>query len=440
MKRYILLFSTLPLLSNSITIYNNNLAHVREHKAYTFQQGLQTIEFENLPKTIIVDSISPVFSSKNVRLISQNYTFNPLTLEHLLEANLNKEIQFKYSDKSPLMDAKLINLHPTVVESSGSYYIANPNNIVFKNLPKLKDITPKLKWLVNTKSETKTELDLSYLINQVNWSSNYTLVLDKEQLSLKAWAKITNKSGKSYRDSNISLVAGELHSKRAMQGRNVLYKSQAMTLEADAAMIKPKAMSGYYIYDLPYAIELNNNETKQIALIDASAVKYKRYAIAYNRNFNNYKEAQLAFSQVIEFTNSKENSLGLPLPQGLVRVYEANHYLGEDTIRNKAVDEKVKVNIGTLFDVTGIKKISKFISNNNYRDVATTYTINNRAKEVITIKINEAVQRYGKKINFKSTCKGACSIKKENAFTRVYTINLKPKQTYTFTSEYEIFY
>jgi len=440
MKQLLLLLSTIPLLSNSITIYNNNLAHIQESRVYTLKKGLQNIEFKNLPSSIIVDSISPTFSKSGVKLISQNYTYSPLTVQNLLKANLNKEVEFFYKDKKKLLSGKLINLNPTVIESQGSYYIVNGNDIVFKNLPEHIDIKPKLEWQVESKKDTKTDVELSYLINQISWSSNYTLSLSKDTLSLKAWAKIRNKSGKAYKENNISLIAGEVNSRRLMQPRNISYKAKTLALEADAAVIAPKRLSGYYIYDIPYKIELNNNQTKQIALIDANGVKYKRYGVAYNRNFNNYLEAKLAFSQVIEFKNSKDNNLGLPLPQGLVRVYKGKHYLGEDSIKNSAIDEKIKLNIGTLFDVVGTKKISKFITHDNYRDVETSYSIKNRGKKSITIKVTEAVQRYGKKINFKTTCKDDCKVKKQNAFTRVYSIKLKPKQEYKFKTEYEIFY
>jgi len=436
MKKLILILSSTVLFSNSITIYNNNLAHLQEKREFNLTKGIQKLEFKNLPNSVIVDSLSADFNSNSVELISQNYTYNPLSIKMLLEANLNTKVDFFTLDKKSLKSGKLISTTPTIVESDGKYYTVNQNSIVFSNFPKNIDLKPKLEWELNSKEALKASVDLSYLINSINWTSNYTLNLKEKKLSLKAWAKVKNSCGKDFKDIKLYLVAGDTNRVNRTRSRPLMYAKADMV---ESAVVAPKKLSGYYLYKIPYIVNIANNQSKQFALIDAKDVKFKQYGVVHNRNFGNYGEQKLAFSQVIEFKNSKKNNLGLPLPQGVVRVYKDNHYLGEDRVKNSAVNEKIKLNIGTLFDIIGSKKITKYIRKEKYGDIETTYTIKNRGNETIEVEIKESIPHYGNKITHKTDCKDECSYKKENAFNRVYKILLKPKEVFKFKSEYEVF-
>ena len=67
----------------------------------------------------------------------------------------------------------------------------------------------------------------------------------------------------------------------------------------------------------------------------------------------------------IELTNSKSGNLGVPLPQGTVRVYQSDRqgalqFAGEDSIPHTATDEKVKVHVGEAFDLVSERKQTDF--------------------------------------------------------------------------------
>ena len=441
MKKIILIISTISLLfSNSITIYNNNLAHINESQKISLKEGLQEIKFKNLPNSIIVDSISPIFDD-SVKLISQTYKYNPLNIHNLLKANLNSEVEFYSQDKQKkLLKGKLINLNPTIIESDKKYYIVDSNSIVFNKLPKNIDYKPYLIWMIDSKKAKNSSVELSYLLNGINWSSNYTATLNDDTLNLKAWANIVNKSGKEFKDANVELIAGVVNRHRAnIAPMARMYKSKVMSMEASADInMPPKSISGYHIYKLPNRVTLLNNQSQQIVMLEAKNIKYKRYAVANNSYFNRYQERKINFSQQIKFKNSKENALGLPLPQGLVRVYKSKHYLGDSKIRNTPKGENITLNIGQMFDVVGKQKIIKYIVRDKYRDIETKYTIKNRGKEPIEVKISENIPRYRDTIKFKTSCSGICTSKEKNAFLREFSIKLKANESYSFTTEFEI--
>lgn len=61
-------------------------------------------------------------------------------------------------------------------------------------------------------------------------------------------------------------------------------------------------------------------------------------------------------SVYLEIANTEKNHLGMPLPQGTVRVYKAAadkslQFIGEDAIDHTPKDEKVRIKMGEAFDV-----------------------------------------------------------------------------------------
>jgi hypothetical protein len=65
------------------------------------------------------------------------------------------------------------------------------------------------------------------------------------------------------------------------------------------------------------------------------------------------------------FTNDEKSRLGIPLPQGTVRVYKADNagqaiFVGEDAIEHTPKNETVKLSLGQAFDITARGKQTDF--------------------------------------------------------------------------------
>jgi len=115
-------------------------------------------------------------------------------------------------------------------------------------------------------------------------------------------------------------------------------------------------------------------------------------------------------------------------------------FIGEDRIKNTPAQERVKLRVGTLFDVVGEKRITRFESDKYRRVVETTYEVRNRSEEALEVRIAEQLPTYGKKITLQSSCKGACKEIKKSAFAREFRVKLKPKGSYRFTTSFEVLY
>jgi len=135
----------------------------------------------------------------------------------------------------------------------------------------------------------------------------------------------------------------------------------------------------------------------------------------------------------VEFVNSKENGLGIPLPKGKVKVYQRDksgsvQMLGEDEIDHTPKDEKLSLVVGKSFDIVASRKRLNFKRIND-RAFEETYEIEirNRKETADTVYLLE--RHYGDwKIMSKSM-----DFDKLDAITMQFIVKLKAGETQKVT-------
>jgi hypothetical protein len=98
-----------------------------------------------------------------------------------------------------------------------------------------------------------------------------------------------------------------------------------------------------------------------------------------------------------QLRNDEKSSLGMPMPAGTVRVYQADshggvQFVGEDRIQHTPKDEFVDLKIGNAFDVVCERKQTDFqqISSNVY-EFEYEITLRNHKANAITVEVNEPI-------------------------------------------------
>ena len=434
-----------------ITIYNNNKAFINDTREVDVKAGKQKLVYEGVPSSVITQSVVPTFGGMRTNLYSQNYIYDLISLESMLEKSIDKEVAFYTNEKEPMLTrGRLLSASPVVMvkenETGKIYSLNSSRQVVFDKVPENMITKPSLVWNMESEKEGKLEIDLKYLTRGISWSSDYVLNLNRESLDLTGWITVNNNSGVAYENAEITCLAGDVNAvpeRRSYDKNRVFYESKSAPMVAMDA-VEEESFSGYHIYKIPFKETIANREQKQISFIDKKKIAYHQYGKNRNSYFENYKGIQkLQFTNTIEFENKKENNMGISIPSGVVRMYqkdssEKSHFIGEARVGNIPEDENVTLSIGTLFDAVGEKRITKFISKKHYRKVKTTYTLRNQGKEPLELKVEEQIPRYGDDIKLKSSCKGICSVEKKSAFLQEYTIRLKAKEKYEFSSEFEV--
>lgn len=424
----LLVFSALPSMAAEIvstladqeevavTIYNDDLALVRDRRQVTLPKGavalaLREVSAQIRPETALLRSLS---HPRGFAVYEQNFDFDLLTPGKLLEKYVGSTVQVvrthPQSGADQAESATVLAAGDGVVLKVGERIETGlPGRLVFPAVPPNLRDRPTLVVELESGAAATQQLELSYLSSGLGWQADYVagLSVDEKTLDLSGWVTLTNRSGAAYRNARLQLVAGdvnrvadELRLQRAMIMEDAVMKGAAPAMAAES-------LFEYHLYTLPRPTTLKENQTKQVALLDADGVPLrKEYRLAggshyYQGRYSDLGE-KLKVAVFVEFANRKEAQLGLPLPKGVVRVYKQDRsgqpqFIGEDRIDHTPENETVRLKLGDAFDVTASRKQTDFRklggdSRYNYRfESAFEIVLKNAKDEAVTVTVAEPI-------------------------------------------------
>lgn len=361
----------------ALTVYNNNLALVKHVRTLELVKGISQVEFRDVAAKI--DPTSVYFSSltapDKVEILEQNYEYDLVNSAKILQKYLDQEIILAAKEGASYSGTLLSASGGDIIlrESDGGIKIVNMGIIENMSFPKLPEglITrPTLVWTIDCAQAGSHKTEVGYLTEGIQWHAEYVGIVNKDDsiLEMSAWVSIDNKSGATYENAKLKLVAGEVH---RVQKPPPYPTWQAMEMKTSAVpdQFQEKAFFEYHLYTLQRPATVANNQIKQISLFPSAQVKVaKTYSYDGQRDRNRVRVN-------LEFKNKKEFGLGMPLPEGKVRVYKKDEdqsliFIGEDFIEHTPKGEEVKVYIGNAFDIVGerIQKDRKQLSKRSWQE------------------------------------------------------------------------
>lgn len=351
----------------SVTVYNNNLGLVREIRDVTLGQGELRLEFQDVASTIQPETVivRPLGQGR-LGVLEQNYRYDLLSPQKLLEKYVGRSVRVhRWNEKlgrEEVSDAKVLSIHGgTVLEIDGEITFGHPGRLSFPQIPENLIAKPTLEWLLRSESP-RQRLEVSYLAGGMSWKADYILRLDADDARghLTGWVTLSNGSGTAYENARLKLVAGDV--RRAPPESSMQATSaHALGYRVAEQQLQQEGFFEYQLYTLERPTTLLDNETKQVALLEADAIKVtKRFVTEGQPRFyrSAYREqgGPKKVEVQVEFENSEANALGKPLPRGVVRVYKADsegseQFVGEDRIDHTPRDEDVRLKVGEAFDL-----------------------------------------------------------------------------------------
>ena len=362
----------------SVTVYNQDLGLVREVRDVTLGRGEVTLEFRDVAATIQAETVhvQSAGSPGDLRVVEQNYQYDLLSPRKLLEKYVGRRVKIYRWNETTGRDEEheaevLASNEGTVLRIGNEITFDFPGRISFPEIPQNLIAKPTLTWLLASGRERQT-LEVSYLARGLDWHADYVLVLDAAdaRASLNGWVTLANRSGASYRDARVKLVAGDV---QRVQPEAPVYDTMLMrSAEAAAPAVREEGIFEYHLYTLERPTTLLDMETKQVALLGARQVAVAKRLVLesqpqlFRMQWDGAQELERA-GVYLEFENAESNGLGRPLPKGVVRVYKADsegaqQFLGEDSIDHTPRDEKVRLKTGEAFDVVAERRQMEFRS------------------------------------------------------------------------------
>lgn len=404
-----------------LTVYNQDLALVRQVRTLPVQQGIFPYRFEDVTTRIDATSVAlETLSGPPLSILEQSYAYDLVNDQKVLEKSLGQTVTFfeKVGDVEKSFSGKLLSVsgNRPVIQTSEGVYIGYPSRYMLDKLPDGLIVKPTLVWLLKGERRGSQDVALSYLTGGLSWNANYVLLLspDERKVGFTGWVTVINQSGIGFKDAVLKLLAGDVHRAPQAEPRRVLYATKE-AMAAPAPQFAEKSLFEYHLYTLQRPTTVADNETKQIELVSAPAVPVSKTYVYDGANLGGYGgwyygsrenrdlgvPSNTKVSVFLEFDNKEAAGLGVPLPKGTVRVFKRDtdgsaQFIGEDAIDHTPKDEHLRIKLGEAFDIVGERKQTAFkvVVSGHVYDESFEITLRNHKSEPVNVRVAEVLYRW----------------------------------------------
>ncbi len=208
----------------NITVYNSNLALVRDVRQIHLESGVFPLKFEDVaasinPTTVHFRSLS---DPAKLSVVEQNYEYDLLDAQKLLQKYVGREVTLVRGEEDANSTKWVETRALLLADNNGQPVWKIGDEIVtgmptnwyrFADLPGNLYSRPTLVWTLENRGADAQRVEASYLTGNVSWSADYVLTVarDEKNADLDGWVTLTNGSGVEYRNAKLQLVAGEIH-------------------------------------------------------------------------------------------------------------------------------------------------------------------------------------------------------------------------------------
>ena len=398
----------------AVTVYNSNLALVRDIREFTIPAGESDLQFVDIAATVNPATVHFRSLSEPARLsvLEQNYEFDLLEPEKLLRKYVGRDVTLvrtrmqNGSATQEEVTARLVSFNNGPIWKIGNDYVTGlgSDHMRFPELPSNLYSRPTLVWKLANRGGARHRVEASYLAGGLSWHADYVLTVgrDDRAADLDGWVTLNNGSGTAYRDAKLQFVAGDLNRVAPVAQKRAMEAMADMRTSA-APVMTQEAFSEYHLYTLGRRTTIANQETKQLSLLNGTGIPVaKRYVVDgqsfYYRNRRSPGAPLKDHVQVFyRLKNDDRSGLGAPMPEGIIRVYQADskgglQFVGEDRIDHTPKDETIDLKIGNAFDVVcernqvDFEKISETVYEMEFE-----ITLRNHKATPISVEVNEPI-------------------------------------------------
>ncbi len=402
--------------SVAVTIYNENLALVKDTRRVTLDAGgnrlaLREVSGRIRPETASLRSLT---HPGTLTLVEQNFDFDLLSPAKLLEKYVGRTVRVVKTHPTTGIEsvetATVLAANSGVVLKIGDRIETGmPGRIVYDGVPPNLRDRPTLVTELQSQRTGSQVVELSYLSEGLAWKADYVAELNATDsaLDLNGWVTLTNTSGTAYPNAKLQLVAGDVNRVRDEMRLAAARVRSMAAAEAPASQMQQEALFEYHLYTLARPTTIADNQTKQVALLSAGGVPVVKELVLQGNEYY-YRSSlgnigrKMKVGVFVQFENREASRLGMPMPKGVVRVYKKDsagnaQFVGEDAINHTPKNEKLRLKLGEAFDVTADKKQTDFrrreAGNNASYVFESAYEIvlRNAKKEPVTVVVREPV-------------------------------------------------
>ena len=383
---------------NHITVYNKDLALIKQVRTLELPKegplAFTDVAARLIPTSVHLRSIS---GEGNLTVLEQNFAYDLVSSEKILDKYIDHPVEV-VRENGELTRGILLSRQgrALVLKTEGGIRLLSWNDkttINVKALPEGLITRPTLLWELSGGTGKRETVEVSYLSSGMDWNAEYVGVLsaDGTRLNLDAWVSVNNRSGMTFTDARLKLVAGEVGRAPEHGRMRLVEMAQEPMMAKRAPKFEERALFEYHIYELDRPTTLTNNQIKQLSLFAPTEVVTEK-AFVYNAAMDPKR-----ITARLLFDNKAASGLGKPLPAGIFRIYqkdrESLEFVGEDRIDHSPRNKQVKITLGKAFDLTAERKVvrQEKVSSRAQRQTIEIVLSNAKPEEEVTVTVEEEI-------------------------------------------------
>jgi hypothetical protein len=340
----------------TLTIYNGDLALVRDSRTMAVPAGRTRLEFKDVSARIRPETVS--LTGNGLGVVEQNFDYDLLTPEKMMEKAVGKQVQIVRTNpgtgKETTETATVLSTNAGVVLKIGNRIEVLrddgiPTRVIFDGIPENLRARPTLSVTVESQNAGSRDVALSYLTGGLSWTADYVAQYDEKQnsMDLQGWVTLSNHSGTSYPDVMPRLVAGSVANTRP----GVVSRPMPGPLPTRKAGVTSDSPEDFPTYVLPTRVTVADNQNKQISFLSQTGVKTRKSYDYHALGFDSMQTPAHA-DVTLNFSNTSR-----AMPAGTVRVYMRDEqgvskFIGEERLGHTPAGSDLAVKLGEAFDVT----------------------------------------------------------------------------------------
>jgi len=378
-----------------VTLYTRDLGFVRETRTLDIGGARDTVRIEDVPARLDFSScrLVPAGETRVTRLA---WRYDVASGDALIEHALGRRVRVtSRGDRAT---------EGTLVSADGSWLVVRADDgalntvsrvaletVRLANPPGGMALRPALEAVLEGGKRGRIQADLSYLTGGLSWNAEHVCVRRGEaSATWSAGVTVRNETGRDFVDAALKLVAGEPRREQPMpmpvaEGRMMTMKMA----DAGGEALSEQAFAEYHLYTLERPATLRDRESQRLTMIEPRSIKLEpRYL---------YRGGGPGVSTQLVVMNDAASGLGVPLPGGRVRFYEADaagdlQFTGETGITHTAEGEKLTLDVGQAFDLVAERReLRQRRISDREREYAVEIKLRNRKKSEVTIVVEEGV-------------------------------------------------
>lgn len=249
---------------------------------------------------------------------------------------------------------------------------------------------------------------LSYPTGGLGWRAAYVGTLQSGnscKLQFESRASIANRSGRDWKDLQLTLVAGEPQFAKSSAPRPMAMAHVARAKTDSAELPEQSTLADYRTYTLPASVDLPDGSVSQVPLYATRTIDCERTALYENGGNWMPPHPMISRDYLQGGNNAVVSTLQLrafdSLPAGFLRVLAADRhgtpqFIGEGRINDAPKGSDVRIVLGNAFDLRGERERTAFNVDKAGRTLNEAFriTLTNAGDSTRTITVREHPTRW----------------------------------------------